>query len=105
MTSSKHQGLASFLQAGVDKKGPDMASYYYHGGSNDILQLIESLKAEATQQYKDAQVEHNKTMAVLDSKDDEMRTAIQLARNTSLLESMKAQVEHNKTMAVLDSKD
>jgi len=91
MTSSKHQGLASFLQAGDNKKGPDMASYYYHGGSNDIIALIESLKADATKQYQDAQAEHNKTMEILNSKDEQMRDELEVYQNMTLQESVKIQ--------------
>merc|ERR1719352_54484 len=91
MTSSKHQGLASFLQAGDNKKGPDMASYYYHGGSNDIIALIESLKADATKQYQDAQAEHNKTMKILNSKDEQMRDELEVYQNMTLQESVKIQ--------------
>jgi hypothetical protein len=77
ITVPKQKALAaSLLQAGTH--GNPMESYDFHGGSDDIIDLVESLKGQMEVQQGKAQKEHVRATAsykdMLDSLDKKMKT-------------------------------
>jgi len=83
ITAPKQKALASALLQGKNKGNP-MESYGYHGGSNDIIELVESLMATQADIQKEQASEHAKAMDSMSNMIQVLKSKIQRSEREAI---------------------